>query len=88
MTKLPRHHARWAAEPRREPRSGFAPLAGSLQEGLAPLEEWAGRLQSRAYDGREAYVKQYIDELGTDNWGVAGMSVTKYRAQEHGAEGK
>jgi hypothetical protein len=33
-------------------------------------------------------VKQYIDEVDTDNWGLAGISVTKYRAQEHGTAGK
>lgn len=26
-----------------------------------------------------------IEEVDTDNWGVAGMSVTKYRAQERAA---
>lgn len=29
-----------------------------------------------------------IDEVDTDNWGVAGISVTKYRAQERGVAGK
>jgi 4-oxalocrotonate tautomerase len=29
-----------------------------------------------------------IDDVDTDNWGVAGMFVTKYRAQEHGTAGK
>jgi hypothetical protein len=29
-----------------------------------------------------------IEEVATDNWGVAGMSVTKYRAQERAAINK
>lgn len=29
-----------------------------------------------------------IEEVDTDNWGVSGMSVTKYRAQERAAEEK
>lgn len=89
MTKLPRHHARWArGAPTGSPEAGLPPSWGFSKRGWPPWRSGHGRLQSRAYDGREAYVKQYIDELDTDNWGVAGMSVTKYRAQEHGTEGK
>ena len=73
---------------RTEPRGGAPPRLGVPKGAGPPWRSGRGRLQSRAYDGREAYVKQYIDELDTDNWGVAGMSVTKYRAQEHGTAGK
>ncbi|WHZ24788.1 MAG: 2-hydroxymuconate tautomerase-like protein [Nitrospira sp.] len=29
-----------------------------------------------------------IEEVETDNWGVAGMTVTKYRRHEHTADGR
>jgi hypothetical protein len=34
---------------------------GILQGGWPPCRSGRGRLQSRARDGREAYLKQYVD---------------------------
>src|SRR5712691_9404570 len=40
---------------------GCAPFVGILQGGWLPCRSGRGRLQSRACDGREAYMKQYVD---------------------------
>src|SRR6267142_4699917 len=43
-------------------RRGCAPFGGILQGGWRPpCRSGRGRLQSQAYDGREAYLKQYVD---------------------------
>src|SRR6266481_3925553 len=56
---------------RPEPRGGATPrlgvlkrvrsFRGILQGGWPPCRSGRGRLQSQAYDGREAYLKQYVD---------------------------
>jgi hypothetical protein len=48
--------------PNWEFRSGCAPFVGIFQGGWPPWRSRRGRLQSRAYDGREAYVNQYVDQ--------------------------
>jgi hypothetical protein len=50
------HHA-W------EFRRGHTPFVGILQGGWPPCRSGRGRLQSRARDGREAYLKRYVDRL-------------------------
>jgi len=42
-------------------RRGCTPFGGILQGGQPPCRSGRGRLQSQAYDGREAYLKQYVD---------------------------
>src|SRR5712692_6097982 len=42
-------------------RRGCAPFVGILEGGWPPCRSGRGRLQSQAYDGREAYLKQYVD---------------------------
>ena len=41
---------------------GVCPLRGDIPRGWPPWRSRRGRLQSRAYDGREAYVNQYVDQ--------------------------
>ena len=42
-------------------RRGCAPFVGILEGGWPPCRSGRGRLQSQVYDGREAYLKQYVD---------------------------
>ena len=44
-------------------RRGCAPFVGILQGGWPPCRSGRGKPQSQAYDGREAYLKQYVDRL-------------------------
>lgn len=39
----------------------------------------------RVLNKNPAHTFVVIEEVDTDNWGVSGMSVTKYRAQERAA---
>ena len=60
-TRERRAEPRGGATPRLGVRRGCAPFGGILQGGWPPCRSGRGRLQSQAYDGREAYVKQYVD---------------------------
>ena len=42
-------------------RRGCAPFVGILQGGQPPCRSRRGRFQSRACDGRKAYLKPYVD---------------------------
>jgi hypothetical protein len=52
---------------------------GILQGGWPPCRRRRGRLQGRACDGREAYLKQYVDRLSGE---PARRQVRRHRACE------
>jgi hypothetical protein len=60
-------------------RRGCAPFVGILQGGWPPCRSGRSRLQSRARDGRGAYLNQYVDRL---NGEPACRQVRRLRACE------
>lgn len=61
---------------------------GITAEQKEELIKRATDLLVRVLNKNPAQTFVVIDEVDTDNWGVAGMSVTKYRTQERAATGK
>src|SRR5713101_402579 len=61
-TRDGRAESRGGATPRLGVPKGVRSLRGDFRRGLAPpCRTGRGRLQSQSYDGREAYLKQYVD---------------------------
>ena len=58
---------------------------GVTVEQKEELIKGATDLLVRVLNKNPAQTFVVIEEVDTDNWGVAGMSVTKYRAQERAA---
>ncbi len=61
---------------------------GVTVEQKEELIKGATDLLVRVLNKNPAQTFVVIEEVDTDNWGVAGMSVTKYRAQERAAAEK
>jgi 4-oxalocrotonate tautomerase len=57
---------------------------GVTVEQKEALIKGATDLLVRVLNKNPAHTFIVIEEVDTDNWGFAGMSVTKCRAQEHG----